>query len=335
MSGWLSRLTRSGLIWIIAVCLTLFLAGTAQAAAVEAGTPSAEVIEGDAPAQIVTRKRARVPPVLVPVLGKLDVAQLSLPILTLTLASLDSINPCAFFVLLFLLSLLVHARDRTRMLLIGLLFVMTSGLVYFAFMAAWLNLFMVTGNIGWITFAAGVFAVLMALLNIKDFFWFKKGLSLSIPDSAKPKLFKRMRKLIAAEHMGGLIFGTLFLALTANSYELLCTAGFPMVFTRVLTLENLSNAQYYLYLAAYNVIYIIPLLTIVLIFVFTLGQRKLREEEGRFLKLLSGVMMLELGLLLIFAPGFLNNMLTAVGLLGSALIITWLVLHKRKAVPDS
>jgi hypothetical protein len=241
----------------------------------------------------------------VPLLGELDPAAVSLPVFTLVLAGLDAFNPCAFFVLFFLLSLMVHARSRARMLVIGGTFVLFSGLVYFLFMAAWLNLFLVVGGAAVVTTLAGLVALLVGGLNVKDYFFFRRGPSLSIPDHAKPGLFARMRRLLAADHLGAMLIGTLVLALAANSYELLCTAGFPMVYTRVLTLHDLSAAAYYGYLALYNLVYVLPLLAIVLVFTFTLGTKKLTERQGRILKLLSGLMMLGLGAVMLLAPELL------------------------------
>lgn len=263
-------------------------------------------------------------PMQLPVLGDLDLSSLSLPAFTLVLAGLDSFNPCAFFVLLFLLSLLVHARSRGHMLLIGGTFVLFSGLLYFIFMSAWLNLFLVAGELAWVTTLAGLVAVTIALINIKDFFWLHRGISLSIPERSKPDLYRRVRGLLDNGRMPALLFGTVVLALVANSYELLCTAGFPMVYTRVLTINELSPSAYYGYLALYNAIYIIPLLIIVGVFSYTLGSRKLSERGGRLLKLLSGLMMLELGLVLVFAPALLNSAGIAALLLLTALLLTWL-----------
>ena len=275
-------------------------------------------------------------PINVPFVGALDTTTLSLPVLTVVLAGLDSFNPCAFFVLLFLMSLMVHARSRARMLVIGGIFVMVSGLVYFLFMSAWLNLFIIVGQVRWMTLIAGILAITLASINIKDFFWYKRGISLSISDSAKPKLFERMRGLLSAENITAMIIGTIFLAVIANSYELLCTAGFPMIYTRVLTLEKLPQSSYYLYLVLYNFIYVIPLLIIVVTFVLTLGSRKLKESEGRTLKLMSGTMMLGLGLLLVLAPDALNNVLVALGLLAVALLVTFIlakVFRDRRIIP--
>jgi hypothetical protein len=240
------------------------------------------------------------------------------------LAGMDAFNPCAFFVLLFLLSLLVHAKSRTRMAIVGGTFVLFSGLVYFVFMAAWLNVFLIAGELRVITVIAGLLALTVAALNIKDFFWFKEGPSLSIPESAKPGLFKRMRGIVATGSLGPMLASTVLLAIVANSYELLCTAGFPMVYTRVLTLAELETWQYYAWLAVYNVIYVIPLLAIVIVFVKTMGARKLSESEGRILKLVSGFMMLGFGLMLLAAPQWLTNPLASILVLvvavGTALV---------------
>jgi hypothetical protein len=260
-----------------------------------------------------------------PLLGEIDPSRYSLPVLTLVLAGLDSFNPCAFFVLLFLLSLLVHARSRTRILFIGGVFVLFSGLMYFVFMAAWLNLFLIVGQMRLVTGIAGAVAVTLAALNIKEYLWFGQGPSLSIPEQAKPGLFRRMRNLTSAEHLLPMVVATVTLAIAANTYELLCTAGFPMVYTRALTLGELGPGQHYLYLALYNIIYVVPLAAVVLVFAYTLGSRKLGEREGRVLKLASGLMMLGLGLVLLIAPALLDNVLFAIGMLGGAVGLTALV----------
>jgi thiol-disulfide isomerase/thioredoxin len=258
--------------------------------------------------------------ITLPVFGKVDTSRMTLPVLTIILAGLDGFNPCAFFVLFTLLSILVFAQSRKRMLLIGGTFVFFSGFIYFLFMSAWLNLFLHVGQLKIITRIAGVIALIIASINIKDFFFFKEGISLAIPERAKPKLFERMRKLLKATSLTSMMMGTIVLAIAANAYELLCTIGFPMVFTRVLTLHSLPGFKYYLYLIFYNMIYIIPLAVIVLFFSITLGSRKLTEWQGQVLKLISGLMMLSLGFVLLINPALFNNIFVAVGLL--AIVLT-------------
>jgi len=292
-------------------------------------TPTTEAVspESQKPAVPVNPdKIGSVTEVQIPFIGTVDASDMALPVLTVAIAGLDGFNPCAFFVLLTLLGMLVHVHSRSRMLLVGGIFVFFSGFIYFVFMAAWLNVFLISGEIKAITIAAGAVAFVIAVINIKDYFYFKRGLSLSIPDSAKPKLFDRMRKLLKASSLLSMILGTVVLAVAANAYELLCTAGFPMVFTRVLTLHELSRSTYYLYLVFYNVVYVIPLAVIVVAFTITLGSRKLSEQQGQILKLVSGTMMLYLALVILFKPALLSNIAVAAGVLVAALVTAGVII---------
>jgi hypothetical protein len=266
-----------------------------------------------------------------PLIGSVAAGSLSLPVLTLALAGMDAFNPCAFFVLLFLLSMLTHQRSRARMLLIGGIFVLGSGVMYFAFMAAWLNIFQLIGHLAWVTAAAGVVAVLAGGLNVKDFFAFKQGPTLSISDAGQADIARRARGVLSADNLPAMLAATVFLAVAANFYELLCTAGFPMVYTRLLTLQEPSIAARYAYLAFYNLVYVMPLAAIVLLFVRTLGAHRLTEREGRLLKLLSGLMMLELGAVLLVAPNLLGNALVGLALIAGAVALTWVAARLTRA----
>lgn len=306
-----------------------YLRDTLEACHAELTSRESTVVTDPAPATPLNSAPQQ--PISVPLIGNLDPASLSLPVMTIVLGGLDAFNPCAFFVLLFLLSLMVHVSKRSHMVIVGGTFVLFSGLLYFVFMAAWLNLFLIVGHLALVTTVAGLIAVGMGVINVKDYFWFKRGVSLSIPENAKPGLFQRMRGLVATSSLPSILIGTITLAIAANAYELLCTAGFPMVFTRILTLNELSPAGHYLYLALYNLVYILPLLAIVVVFVVTLGARKLSENEGRILKLLSGLMMLGLGIVLLAAPDLLSQPLIAVVLMMVALIVTAGVAWWRRA----
>ncbi len=243
--------------------------------------------------------------VIIPILGKVYTEDISMPLFTVILAGLDGFNPCAIWVLMFLLSMLIYSKSRKRILLIGGIFVITSGIIYFLFMTAWLNLFLFIGYTDIMRVIIAAIALLFGAINVKDFFAFKRGLSLTIPDSAKPKLFEKMRSITQADITLGLILGTILLAVFVNLIELACTLGLPAIYTRILTLQNIPPITHYLYLALYNIIYVAPLAIIVGIFAFTMGGKKLTEKQGRILKLISGALMLSLGLIMLFAPELL------------------------------
>ena len=237
--------------------------------------------------------------------GTISAGKLGLPLFTIAIGLVDGFNPCAMWVLLMLLSLLVNLRNRKRLLLIAGIFVLVSGAVYFAFMAAWLNLYFIIGFSRSIQVVVGFIASVIGVVHIKDFFAFKQGLSLSIPDSSKPGIYARIRRVIYAENLLAACFAVIIVALLVNLVELLCTAGLPAVYTQILAARELPLVEYYSYLLLYNLAYIFDDALMVTIAVVTLSSHKLQTMEGRWLKLLSGAVILALGIFLILFPDWL------------------------------
>lgn len=256
----------------------------------------------------------------------IDISEFSLPILTVILGSLDSFNPCAFFILIFLLNILLYTKSRKRMILIGSIFIFFSGVLYALFMFVLYGSFLLTKeHITVVNIIAGSIALTLGIFSIKDFFFFKKGASLSIPADKKPKLYKQMRDLVKNPRLAATIIGTIILAATVNFYELLCTLGLPLIFTRELESYNFSPVESATYIFFYNVVYVIPLIIIVLIFVFTLGRRKITEWHGRIMKLMCGIMLLSFGILFLFDYTILENIVTPVLLLIFSLLATFII----------
>ena len=241
----------------------------------------------------------------VPLFGRLNVNRLGLPAFTFLIGLVDGFNPCAMWVLMFLLSVLVNVKDRRKMLVIAGTFVVVSGLAYFAFMAAWLNVFMLVGLDRPAQIVLGIAATCIGLINVKDFFAFGSGPSLKIPESAKPGIYARVRKIITAQSLWGALTAAIVLAVLVNIIELLCTAGLPALYTEILTLQQLSPLTNYLYLGLYIVAYMLDDTILVAIVVVTLSKKKLQESHGRWLKLLSGIVILALGVIMLFAPTWL------------------------------
>ncbi|MBN2518117.1 MAG: hypothetical protein JXB14_04685 [Candidatus Altiarchaeota archaeon] len=261
--------------------------------------------------------------------GRVDLREMGVPLSTVVIGLIDGFNPCAFFVLTMLLSLLVYAKSRKRMLIIGLTFVFISGFVYFLFMTAMYSAIKSLNEIKLLAIIGGVIALTMGVINLKDFFFFKKGVSLTISEDKKPKLYKRMRGLLKAESFIALIVGTIVLAFVVNSYELICTAGLPLVYGNLLNAQQVDFLTSIMYLVLYNFFYVIPLLAIVLFFVKSLGGMKMTQEQGELLKAISGFMMLGFGIILITDPIILQNIFITAGVIGSAVLLSFL-LHIAK-----
>ncbi len=241
-----------------------------------------------------------------PWFGTVRVSQVGLPLFTLSVGLIDGFNPCAMWVLLFLLSVLVNLKDRRRMLAVAGTFVVISGLAYFAFMTAWLNLLSWVGLLRWVQVVLACLAIFVGSVHVKDFFALHRGLTLSIPESAKPGIYARVRGIVKAETMWAALAGAIVLAVLVNFVELLCTAGLPALYSQILTMQQLPRWQEYLYLGLYILAYMFDDTLMVLGVVATLGHPKMQEVHGRWLKLLSGLVILALGLVMLLRPEWLT-----------------------------
>jgi hypothetical protein len=244
--------------------------------------------------------------VQLPFLGAVRWRAWGMPAFTIAVGLVDGFNPCAMWVLLFLLSLLVNFRDRWKIFAVAGTFVLISGLAYLAFMCAWLTAARLVILLRPAQWGLGLLGIVVGVIHIKDFFAFKKGVSLSIPDSVKPKLYDRMRRIVTAHTMFSAIAGASVLAVLVNIIELLCTAGLPAMYTGILTLQQYPAWENALYLVLYIVAYMFDDALMVAIAVITLGKNKLQERGGRILKLVSGVAIAALGVVLIARPEWLG-----------------------------
>lgn len=240
-----------------------------------------------------------------PWIGRISAARLGLPLFTILIGLVDGFNPCAMWVLLFLLSVLVNLQDRWKIFAVAGTFVAISGIAYFLFMAAWLNVFLWIGFLRWVQVILAILAIFVGCVHIKDYFALHQGLSLSIPESAKPGIYARVRRIVMAESLWGAIIGASVLAVLVNLVELLCTAGLPALYTQVLALREFPAWKNYAYLGLYILAYMFDDAVMVGIVVITLGKRRLQEREGRWLKLASGLVVLALGLVLLLRPDWL------------------------------
>jgi hypothetical protein len=194
------------------------------------------------------------------------------------------------------------------MAMVGGAFLAVSGAVYYAFLAAWLNAFLLLGMARWVQVAVATLALLMGALNVKDFFWLGRGPSLAIPERAKKGIYERVRRIVTADQLGAAVTSAAVLALVVNTVELLCTAGLPALYTRILTLQDLSIWAYHGHLALYIAAYMLDDGILLALAIVTLGHRRLGERQARWLKLLSGALMLGLGALLFVEPEWLSNL---------------------------
>lgn len=226
---------------------------------------------------------------------RISLDQVGLPLFALAMGLLDGFNPCSMWVLILMLSLLAPMKNRRRMLAVAGTFVAVQGIAYYLFMAAWLNFFLLIGVSRLSQILIAIVALIAGAINLKDFWRPGWGASLSIPAAAKPGIYARMRRILQAENLTGAIAGAVTLAVLVQIVEFVCTSGFPALFTRILTLQQLEGPSYYGYLLLYDLAYMLDDAIILAIGVLTLSQRRLQDREGRWLKFVSGAVMAGLG----------------------------------------
>jgi len=245
----------------------------------------------------------------IPIVGEIELSKMSLPVLTITLGALDGLNPCAMWILLFLIALLINARSRKRMFLICGTFILASGIVYYLILTAWLNLFLAISYVNLTRILIGSFALGVGVWQIKNFITYHPGvckvLGISSRMEEKLKLKERAEKIVTSPLTWAMIGGLIILALGVNLVEFFCSAGLPAIYTRILTLSQISTLSYYLYLLLYTFIFMLDDLIIFSLAVITLSRIGFTDKYNYWATLIGGLLIFILGILLIFKPELL------------------------------
>ncbi|MCX7976643.1 MAG: thioredoxin family protein [Bellilinea sp.] len=267
-----------------------------------------------------------------PLIGAIDLSRQSLAVSTALIAFVDGFNPCSVWVLTMLLALTLHTGSRRKVIIIGLVFLTVTAAVYALFIAGLFTIFTFISFVGWIRVVVALVALFFAAVNIKDYFFYKEGLSFTIADEKKPGIARGIRRVMdASQSLWGLIGATIALAAGVSLVEFSCTAGFPVLWSNLLVANQVEPLTFALLLLLYMLIYQLDELVIFFVAVFTLKASRLEEKHGRILKLVGGVLMLTLAVVMVLNPNLLDDLSTALVIFGVAFGITALILlvHRR------
>jgi len=237
----------------------------------------------------------------IPLLGNITAKTVSLPLLTIVIGFIDGFNPCAMWVLLFLITLLLGMENKKRRWYLGWLFIITSGLVYAGFMTMWLAFTLLLGAIFFVRVGIGLVSIIGGGYNLYEGINFKPGCKIG-NESQKLKILDKMKKVVSENSLILASIGIVTLAFSVNLVELLCSAGLPLMFTQILSLNNLSMWEHAGYIILYIVIFMIDDLIVFIIAMKTLEITGLTTKYSKFTKIVGGIIMLIIGVLLIFKP---------------------------------
>ena len=228
-------------------------------------------------------------------------------LMAIVLGALDGFNPCAMWVLIFLIGMLVNMKDKKRMWILGVTFITTSALVYLLFMLAWLNIAVSVAKVNIIRYIIGLLALVIGIINIKNYI---KSLKKDdgchvVKDSKRKKIFTFIKNVVSNHSFILSILGIIALAFSVNVIELACSAGIPLIFTQILALNNLSMVSYILYMLIYILFFLIDDLIVFIVAMVTLNVTGISTKYTKYSHLIGGIVMVLIALLMIFKPDWL------------------------------
>lgn len=240
----------------------------------------------------------------VPLLGKVDPKDVSLPLLAIVIGLVDGFNPCAMWILIFLISMLLGMKDKKRMWYLGSLFIASSAIVYLLFMIAWLNIVMTVSSIKWVQVLIAIVALIGAVINIRSYLKERKKDSgcQVVDDKKRKKIFEKIKKFTHEKSLIISSIGIVALAVSVNVVELACSAGLPVLFTNVLAINEVSMEMSNLYILIYIFFFMLDDLIIFIIAMITLQVTGVTTKYTKYTHLIGGLIMLLIGILLIFKP---------------------------------
>lgn len=242
--------------------------------------------------------------ITLPIIGKVDSKKVSLPLVATIIGFVDGFNPCAMWVLIFLISMLIGSKNKKRMFLLGTIFLLTSALIYMLFMLAWLKIMLSALQINIIKIIIGIIAIIGAIWNLKSFYnSLKKDVGCEIVnDNKRKRIINKIKKFTSEKSLLLSIIGIIGLAISVNFIEFACSAGWPVVFTEILALNDLNGISYFIYILIYIFFYLIDDLVIFIIALATLKITGISNKYNKYSHLIGGILMLIIGILMIFKP---------------------------------
>ena len=245
----------------------------------------------------------------IPIIGEINPKNISLPLVSIVIGLVDGFNPCAMWVLIFLISLMIGMKNRKRMWCLGIAFLLSSAIVYFAFMMAWVNVAGMFTSSNIIEILVGIVALLGGGINLYNFIKEvrRKDVGCSVTNNKqKKKIMVRAKEIVTENSFLLALLGVMVLAVSVNIIELACSAGLPILFAQILSMNDLSNAQTWFYNILYIFFFLLDDLIVFIIAMTTMKLTGISNKYNKYAHLIGGIIMLLIGILMIFAPNILK-----------------------------
>lgn len=242
----------------------------------------------------------------IPILGKKKGKEVPILLSAIIIGLVDGFNPCAMWILIFLISMLLGIKDKKRKWILGITFLLSSAVVYFLFLISWLNLAVFLNKIIFIRMGISLIAVFFGLLTILKFFFVHEEDGCEVVDQKRrKKIITSIKKIVKEKSFVLAILGIIVLAVSVNIIELLCSLGLPVMFTQILTINGLSKTSQIIYSIIYVIFFLIDDIIVFFIAMKTLEIKAISNKFGKYSHLIGGIIMLIIGFLMLYKPEWL------------------------------
>lgn len=237
---------------------------------------------------------------------KFNAKNVSLPLISIIIGFIDGFNPCAMWVLVFLITMLFNMQNRKKMWILGLTFLVTSALVYLIFMSG--ILVIANSSIGaYFKYLIALVALVGGIINLNSFKdSIKQNVGCQVTDKKKKnKIIEKIKSIVSEKHFLIALLGIMLLAVSVNLVELACSAGLPAMFVEILSLNNLKSFEYSMYMLLYIIMFMIDDIVVFIIAMTTLKVTGISNKYTKYSHLVGGIIMILIGILMIFKVDWL------------------------------
>lgn len=238
----------------------------------------------------------------IPILGKVEAKNASIILIAIILGFIDGFNPCAMWILLLLINMCISIKDKKKMLIVCLTFIITSGIIYFLSMLG-IGFILDLTTIAYIRNIIAILAIVLGIYNLYTYIKTRKETGCHVVKKEKRKtIITKINNILNNKNTLLMFGGTIILATSVNLIEMACSLGFPTIFLEILSINNIHGFLKITYLLIYILFYLIDDIVVLFLSIKAFEAKGISTKYNKYVHLIGGIIMVLMGILLIFKP---------------------------------
>lgn len=238
----------------------------------------------------------------IPILGKIEAKNASIILIAIILGFIDGFNPCAMWILLLLINMCLSIKDKKKMLIVCLTFIITSGIIYFLSMLG-IGFILDLTTISYIRNIIAILAIILGIYNLYTYLKTRKQTGCHVVKKEKRKtIITKINNILNNKNTLLMFGGTIILATSVSLVEMACSLGFPTIFLELLSINNIHSFLKVTYLLIYILFYLIDDIVVLFLSIKAFETKGISTKYNKYVHLIGGLIMILMGVLLIFKP---------------------------------